>query len=305
LKPKIIPVIRTIGYIIGLLLLLFQAYEGVIAIKQGKAIIPGAEASLFALITAIIALACQIIAWWLIMKGMSVNHIPLKKVFWGYTLSFLPRYIPGSVWGYLSRGNWLKTEYNVDYQISTSGSVIELVLMVLVNTILGASIFIRYLDVKYIYALILIILIVALILYFYRNLKNIFLYILRKVRWVYILVSVLLLFLTWIFYGIGLFIITGANSANPSYGIENILLFIAIYSTAWLVGFLIVFVPAGMGVRELALSYLLVTYIHLDPLTANGISIFYRLIISLSEISWLVLGFGIKQLGSLKSTSTP
>lgn len=301
LASKAIPIIRYIGYLIGLSLLIYQAYNGVLAIRQGKAIIPGLGASLLALVFSILAMACQIIAWWLMMKGLQPIRIPLKEIFWGYTLSFLPRYIPGTIWGYMSRGDWLKTDYSINYKTSTLGSAIELVLMVIVNIILSSLILLSGLTSKMIFLIILLILFVLIILISQRGIRIFISDLVKSVRFIYVFAALAMLFCTWIFYGFGLFIVAEPSKALHFMGYDKLFLYVSIYSAAWLIGFFVLFVPAGMGVRELALSRFLTTYAIFDAQSANGLAVFFRLVVTISELSWLILGWAVKKLFSSRA----
>ena len=44
----------------------------------------------------------------------------------GYSLSFLPRYLPGSIWGYLSRSEWLTQQFSIPFKYSNAISVVEI-----------------------------------------------------------------------------------------------------------------------------------------------------------------------------------
>ena len=69
-------------------------------------------------------------AWGAIMASQGVVLRPAAIV-QGYLLSFLPRYIPGSVWGYLSRNEWLARYHGVGYGVATLTSFMEAGLLLL------------------------------------------------------------------------------------------------------------------------------------------------------------------------------
>lgn len=295
LKSRTILIIRNVGYLIGLTLLIYQAYKGIIAVIDGKHVIPGLGISAIALSVSILAMACQITAWWLIMKGWKSKEIPLRESFWGYTLSFLPRYIPGTVWGYMSRGNWLKTEYSVDYKKSTLGSFTELALMVFVNIIISSSIFIHSINNQLVLFIILGCIFLILLLASLSKIRTILANLLINIDFVYLVVSFILLLCTWALYGYSLFLIAEPYNAIHLISYNRWFIYSGIYSSAWLAGFFVIFVPAGMGVRELALSHLLTSILNIDSLTSAGLAVFFRLIVSLSELSWLLIGLLVKK----------
>ncbi len=71
----------------------------------------------------------QIGAWVLLMRSLNIE-LPIHKARYIYSLSFLARYIPGSIWGYLSRSEWLLHDYQVSYTSSNYGSILEVALAV-------------------------------------------------------------------------------------------------------------------------------------------------------------------------------
>ena len=61
-----------------------------------------------AVLAGLVALGLQMAAWRYLMQDLGIK-LTWRSIIGGYMLSFLPRYVPGSVWGYLSRSEWLKT----------------------------------------------------------------------------------------------------------------------------------------------------------------------------------------------------
>ena len=59
-----------------------------------------------ALAAVMLATLIQIAAWQVIMAGMGI-YVGRWHLAQGYMLPFLARYIPGSVWGYLGRSQWM------------------------------------------------------------------------------------------------------------------------------------------------------------------------------------------------------
>ena len=71
----------------------------------------------------------QVCAGVLLMRSLNIE-LPIHKARYIYSLSFLARYIPGSIWGYLSRSEWLLHDYQVSYASSNYGSILEVALAV-------------------------------------------------------------------------------------------------------------------------------------------------------------------------------
>ncbi len=67
------------------------------------------------------------------------------------------------------------------------------------------------------------------------------------------------------------------------------------YCAAWLGGFLVLFVPAGMGVREVLLRLLLVQTLGISSEQALLIAMTARFFSLLSEGIWLAIGLFIRE----------
>ncbi|HPO59070.1 MAG TPA: hypothetical protein PLV53_09520, partial [Anaerolineaceae bacterium] len=76
------------------------------------------------------------------------------------------------------------------------------------------------------------------------------------------------------------------------------------FSLAWTAGFLILLVPGGLGVRELALSGLLVSLFGLTPAAGALAAILTRLIYSLAEAGWILYGLAASRLAPLAPAGT-
>jgi uncharacterized membrane protein YbhN (UPF0104 family) len=64
----------------------------------------------------------------------------------------------------------------------------------------------------------------------------------------------------------------------------------AAFAVAWAIGFLIVFVPAGLGVREWTLGALLVAFAGLQPGQATLLAVISRLGLIVAELGVLAIG---------------
>jgi hypothetical protein len=112
-----------LGVGLGAILFLQQVWLGIESVRQEVLHINRPVCLLAAIGLTFIIYALQMIAWGQIMLGLG-SLINLPAVLQGYIISFLPRYIPGTIWGYLSRAEWLKSTYNVPHSTSTLGSVL-------------------------------------------------------------------------------------------------------------------------------------------------------------------------------------
>ncbi len=62
---------------------------------------------------------------------------------------------------------------------------------------------------------------------------------------------------------------------------------------SWVLGFVIVFVPAGLGIRELAISTLLTAYGALLPWQADLVAVLSRFGLIVAELAWLLVGLAL------------
>ncbi len=286
------------GICIGGLLFVYQVwngYQGVVhsALRISSLASIGAAWGLVE-----VSFALQMIAWSWLMASLG-SHLSWRQVVEGYTLSFLARYIPGNIWGYWSRGEWLRQNHNVAYSISHLGSILE-ILTILTALGLVSGIYLAS-EVVGLYRLVLLILTVVLLPVvwlilswvtswaFSRKLViklvgNVTSLNLSIGTWIAVVTLHLLL---WLCYGSLVLLITKAFGIRSAAGLVE---YTFLFGLAWAVSFLAVFVPAGLGVREIALSTLLVTYIGLSASQASAVSVMSRLTIACSEFLWIGIG---------------
>ncbi|MEM2001786.1 MAG: lysylphosphatidylglycerol synthase transmembrane domain-containing protein [Candidatus Bathyarchaeia archaeon] len=245
---------------------------------------------LLAVLLSVPAYFFQILSWNMIMRYLGVS-LSMRQSIQGYPLTFLARYIPGSIWGYWSRSEWLRESCNISYVTSLSASVLEVVLFLLAAasiTIFGVSFQLSGLmrTTARLTTGILIILTGLGIPWIshrmggclpqaaYNNNK-------------YWYQAVVFAGVPLCLHGGTLFLISKAiwtTSSLDSMG--------AVYATSlsWLLGFVLIFIPAGIGVRETALSYLLIKYFGFPTGLASLAAVTFRFVQVLTEAEWLLLG---------------
>jgi glycosyltransferase 2 family protein len=246
----------------------------------------------------LLAYSLQIASWRFIMCGVGVE-LQWQHVIEGYSLSLLPRYIPGSVWGYLSRSEWLKQEHSTPYSLSTLGSVLE-VSLILISVIWVACIFIFFKFSGMVrWSALLLFLLVPFItwstfyrftrLKLFRSLFSRLIVDLQVVRFSFPLwVGLLGLYTAaWLFYGESVNQLVKSLGLDPTSGLIE---YTFIFTISWTAGFLVLFVPSGLGVRELTFSTLMSTRLFITPGLSSAVSIFSRLGISLVELFWVSFG---------------
>jgi uncharacterized membrane protein YbhN (UPF0104 family) len=127
--------LRIIGITFGSGFLAYQIFTSVRNFDWSILSLNASKNLLLALCLSIIGVMLQMIAWKVILQGAG-QEISLIHVFSGFNLSFVARYIPGTVWGYLSRGEWLKREHEIPYAITNYSSIIETIGLVSANLLI-------------------------------------------------------------------------------------------------------------------------------------------------------------------------
>jgi uncharacterized membrane protein YbhN (UPF0104 family) len=285
----------TVGIALGLALLAQQLWRGYQALQQAQACVLHPTYLFATLGIYIVAYFIQMAAWALIMRSLQAP-LSVSAVTQGYALSFLPRYIPGSVWGYLSRNEWLAQSHQISYNISTTASLLETALLLLTAAMWGA---LYWLPTQWHLPQLTAIIVVAALAgswltwavlpwlidrWRHRPLELRRQHIRNIGLW---LTTTLLYILFWIIQGVAL--VTIARTLCGTVTLGTIAASSA-FALAWMIGFLIVFVPAGMGVREWTLSALLVTFAAMQPGEATLIAVLSRFGLILAEVTVLVIG---------------
>jgi len=291
--------LRPLGILLGAGLLLFQVYQGwqAVRLQEIRLVSPGYLA--LSILPVMLAIFQQVVSWRILMLAINIR-IPYRDVFRGYLLSFLPRYIPGTVWGYISRNEWLYQDYGVDYTLSSFGSILEIVVSIVASAMMACLFFVAYPAVQYkvwigILVLVMpflswwvgsVLLKVGVVQKIFKKLEVKTLEVINLPRW---LLSVLLITVNWFYYGFSLYLVVLGVGQTTSINLYSLVIFAGSYSLAWLLGFLVLFLPSGLGLREWVLAYLLSWGFSLTSFEASAVAITFRLIVVLAELLWIAL----------------
>ena len=284
-----------LGLVVGLTIFVWQVWGSFTAARQSGFAIANGVALGGALSLYLLATVLQMAAWAVIMRYLNVQ-LGALHVLQGYLLTFLPRYIPGTVWGYLSRNEWLAQEHGVGYTTSTVASLLETSTFVLT----ALSICVVYWGHAYAGSATLSVLIVGICLMgLWLNWWGM-LRVPQWIRWRRLqawpiahgnhwlwLVGNLLCLLFWGVHGLALMLLQSALGAEVSISAPSA---IFTFALSWVTGFLIVVIPAGLGVREVALATLLGQEAAIAPSEANILAILARVGIVVAELLMLVVG---------------
>jgi glycosyltransferase 2 family protein len=288
-------ILYAVGIVLGLALLAQQAWQGYSALRQVQACVVQPGFLLAALALYVVAYFVQMAAWALIMRALQASLSP-QAVVEGYALSFLPRYIPGSVWGYLSRNEWLAQNHRVSYRISTTASLLEAALLLVTAGLLGA---LFWLPILWQMPLLEPGIIASGVLASWLAWRTVP-WLAARLTGKHMQDSVaprqdlalwgattLLYVAFWGLQGGALVAITQTLCGGFMLGVFAAT---AAFALAWAIGFLVVFVPAGLGVREWTLSALLMLFAMLQPGQATLLAVISRFGLIIAEVVVLLIG---------------
>ena len=290
--PRIRQLLKRVGLLIGAGLLVWQTWRAIqqIALAGATAdfVLPGGWALLAALLLAMLSHLTQMAGWREVMSGLG-TPLSWRDVIEGYMLSMLPRYIPGTVWGYLSRGQWLYERFGTPFRHSSISSVLEMGLIVLSGLVFAAA--------TYFHSLLAGVAVVILCAVGYAVTHKIVQLKLGTNRVPLVPLATyskafMLYGLIWPLYGLIIACLVVVTADLWHILIE----FSYAFFLAWTSGLVAFFIPSGLGVREYALQAVLQQDGLIGPMVIVA-PLLVRLATITSEILWLCVGLALKRLG--------
>ena len=232
----------------------------------------------------LICLFTMALLWYGILRTMG-GRLPLLTALRFYGLTLLPRYVPGSIWGYAGRTVMCERE-GVERRVAAGSAVVE------VGLVVGSAFIVLVMELTD-PGWILLVLVPLLIMLFgllISRLRD------RPQR-----VSQFRRAATWYAWGLaylGFWLLYGASSwlvaaaVAPEIDIGHLLAITVRSTVAWLAGFLAIIVPGGLGVREGVFALTLTPVV--GPAEAVLIPLLARLTAMLAELAFFltsILGF--------------
>jgi len=239
-------------------------------------------AASFILILVVLLLAA--LGWSLVLRWLGVS-LSLKRSFQIYYLSGLLRYLPGSLW-YVAARAYLCQKRGISVTTFSQSLALEVSFIVLSGLAVASPLGFVYMDAPFAAILCGIAwLVIALAvvrpsmvaspLTRFLALFRVKLptapasgHQLRKVLAVYLSL--------WLIYGLAIFGIANVLEPLPLSAFPPIA---SAYALAWVVGFLVLYVPSGLGVREGALAFLL------SPFISPSLAALVALLVRVCEMS--------------------
>jgi hypothetical protein len=298
-----------LGIALGSALFIFQILKGFKALKGFSLIVSSSLAIFGAWIAVLLSYGLQIAAWVILMIQLNVR-LPWRQIVKGYTTTFLPRYIPGSIWAYLSRSQWLYQMYQIPYSLTNFSSIVEVIIAVITAGLAIGIYFLSLAQGQFRIALLITICLLPFLAWLIgrwlsekRTVQRFTLHKIElnttfQIRSPFWLLAVIFYMLSWLGYGSSLLLLLRAFDFPLA---SNVLESTFIFSISWLVGFLVFIVPSGLGFRELSLSNLVVSRLGLLPTEASAIAVTCRFLISLGEVGWILIGHLLSKTANLKT----
>ncbi len=204
------------------------------------------------------------VGWGLLLRRLHRPGLTLSQAVRVRTVSDFGRFIPGKVWLVVGRVQ-MAAKYGIPKDVSAFSTLLEIYVNILSTLILFVLVFLVYThSVLSWYALYILAFLPVPIFLLHRRFFNKSMKLLAKVlKRVFVrskipfhyMLSLLSVFLVaWVVLGLGFFLLVAAV-----YPVSWSLLFplTGIFALAWALGFVMIFLPAGLGFREAVLSYLL------------------------------------------------
>lgn len=217
--------------------------------------------------------------------------LKLSQSFYIFIVSNASRYIPGSIWQYVGRVELAKRIGGLPRSISVLSLILEIFLLInaaLIVSLIALPFFKGFVNQNYLPVFIIPFSLIFLHPKIAPKLIGIIARVAKKDighsltgfnfgRMVFVLPWFILNFLL---NGAALFFITRA--IYPQIGVENILLFSGIFAFSWVVGYLSLFAPAGLGVTDVLLVYLL--SFQIPFVLSSTIALSYRVLLTIAEL---------------------
>lgn len=236
-----------------------------------------------------ISIIIQIAVWWKINKALGILF-PFYPSLLRYLTSFIPRYIPGTVWGYFSRSDSMQIHYGIDRKVSNFVSLVEIFFAASAG-LLGGIVFLLFDSTPNT-----ILPVLSLIFGLYLILRHLLNRLIPKFfitpagklivqpmslgDWFSILFT---LALNWIPYGLALQFTIMAVNDQYSLTLTTVLHLTLFFSLAWLIGFIAFIIPSGIGIREFILAGLL-TGTGIRPEVSLTVVVIFRIVMLITEL---------------------
>lgn len=233
------------------------------------------------------------LSWRSLLNGLG-QPVSTRAASTIFFTSQVAKYLPGGVWNFVAAA-----EAGVEHQISRRRSVTVLLTSMLVSILSGMVFAVLTLlvgpgGVRTDYGWTAVFLPILAVLLAPPVLNRLIGLLLRMTRrepletqltWKHLGIAVLWSFAAWLLSGFQVWLILTAMGMEATIG--SFLLATGGYALAWTVGFLVFFVPAGVGIREVVLGAVLAG--HLGQGAVLAVILLSRILLTLADIGWGLL----------------
>jgi len=249
---------------------------------------------LLSLIIITINLTFQSYIWHLLLKH-SHKRLPFKESFVTYFKSVITRYLPGGIWVFFAR-----TYITMKLGFSKSQILFLITIESIMAVLSGGIIFLViqpptdylvYLNLM----LTIVIIVMAVLLALPRHFKKLFEMVFKRelsivLLPIKVLITLIIIFIIhWFITGLALYCLINAFTA---FSVAGILTLSGYFAVSWIIGFLFLIAPSGLGVREAVLIILLSPIIGISPATI--ISLLSRILFIFGELINFLISLSIK-----------
>lgn len=243
-------------------LVVVLAFVVVFVVQEWDAFVEGvrrldAASVVGAVLAILVGLGCAMLSWRAVLAGLG-SRLPVPAAARVYFLGQLGKYVPGSVWPIVAQAE-LSREYGVPRARAGFASVTQMLVGLVVGVcVAGSTLALASSEALADYWWLLLVAlagVAVLVPPVFNRLVALAMRLTRRapagqVSGRAILASALWCVGMWAAFGVHVWLLASAIGAAP----ENLLLLsTGGYALAWVVGFVIVFLPAGAGAREAAL----------------------------------------------------
>ncbi|EKD90432.1 MAG: hypothetical protein ACD_31C00005G0058 [uncultured bacterium] len=228
--------------------------------------------------------------WFVVLKYLKIK-VPLSRVLSVWIISNTSRYIPGTVWQYLSRVFLSEKILKISKTDAAASTILEIFF------VLSGSVIVSFFSLSILgdfdtSKLYLLFSLIILIILFYSQISKYALIFLNKIakkninieRFALSLLDsikiVIFFILNFVLNGLALYLLILAFGIQ--FPVNYVFTISGFYAVSWLIGYISFFSPGGLGVTEVSLTYFLSLLIPLE--LSPIIAVFYRLFLTLAEL---------------------
>ncbi len=241
-------------------------------------------------------------SWYLLVRDKKINLIQALRV---WIISNTSRYIPGTVWQYFGRIELAKSDLNIPRKKTVISLIQEIFLSVLAAcfvSLFALEFVLPSSQIKYLIFFFLMVGGLTLMPFINKKVLSILLKLAKKdfdtegslSRSRNLLLPFPFFVFSFILSGVGLLLIQYAFLHELDL---DLLTISGIYAFSWLIGYLTLIAPGGLGITEVSLAYFLSIYAQIPLSLASGIALVFRFGLTIAEmvIFLLLLTYKLKK----------